>query len=156
MINLANSDITGIKLGNDEIARVYLGNDLIYQNKKWVFKKKGTHYSWDYKYKETFFIDEGSYLFVLTGGNMLFVDVIGGNKEIASGGIAEKFPGDNANVITVKNGTITLVRGSFNRETKTFKRSYTIAKNIPNKYDLTVEVYCDMKVNSYYEYYELE
>lgn len=32
MINLANTNITGIKLGNDEIARVYLGSDLIYQN----------------------------------------------------------------------------------------------------------------------------
>lgn len=155
MIKIANNKINKIMLGNDEIVKVYLGNDLIYQNKKWVFQKKGLHYYWDYQYKDTFFIDEGSHLFVLTEGGMLFVDIMGGGKEIISGGIMGKDV-DNANVIVVKNGKITMLRGKFNLATKIFTNSYTIAENVPNNYFLTAEVYSDHETDSYYEYYKLE
>lgn len=156
MINLANSNITGIKLGNDEIARVYLGNDLIYQNKKWVFQKKDSISSYPGS-KNQLFIKEGSHLIVLRQGKLLFVDVMYGSKEVASGGISSDDPsGDNANVIIFKDRKVTVKRGNFNTETKKFTPSYTVAENVEINYISYLLIYAQFKKNAEYEYYKLQ
>lgn len=156
MINLANSNITEIALGNNEIARAYIGSDLIYQKKNWVFQKKYKCYIYS-TYKNTLSIKEGSHLIVLKQGEILFVDVIGGREEIASGGISSDDPsGDNANVIIYKDHKLTVKRGNFNTNTKKFTPSYTVAKNIETNYILHLELYTKYESSSEYEYYTLE
>lgn len=156
MIKIANDMINKIMLGNNEIARVYLGNDLIYQNKKWVFQKKDSISSYPGS-KNQLFIKEGSHLIVLRQGKLLFVDVMYGSKEVASGGISSDDPsGDNANVIIYKDHKLTVKRGNFNVDTKKFTPTYTVAENLENKYISKLEVYTKYGALREYEYYKLE
>lgn len=156
MIKIANDKINKIMLGNDEIARVYLGNDLIYQNKKWVFQKEDT---WAYYigYKNLISFKEGSHLFVLKEGEMLNIDVISGGKMAAYGAIRsnDKF-GSNANVIIYKDKKVTIKRGNFNTDTKTFTPEYTMSRDKDCIYIPHFEISGGIKSSAKYEYYILE
>lgn len=157
MINLANSDITGIKLGNADIVKAYIGSDLVYQKEMWILQETGKVYGPGFSDSEKIiYLKERSHLIAVKQGQEFFVRVKSGDVRLGfSGYLNDDSKEDNSIIIIYKDNKITIKKGYFNFDTKTFKLSYIMKDNIECSYVPYLELSTRDEISSEYEYYIL-
>lgn len=158
MIKFSNLGIKEIKNGNDSVIKAYIGSDLVYQKERWLFQEKGKVYGPGFSDSEKIiYLKERSHLIAVKQGQEFFVRVKSGDVRLGfSGYLNDDSKEDNSIIIIYKDNKITIKKGYFNFDTKTFKLDYIMKDNIECSYVPHLELSTKDGLGAEYEYYVLE